>query len=116
MYLDKILTETTSIIYNQVETFLNTPIFADDETNRSRLEVEYSEIRKKSTKSSKSANPINNNQEEEMPVGPPVPPKPSTPIMNGERLGEYGVGGHIGNGDVVPERFVSSVFVLKFIC
>ncbi|CCD71348.1 Tensin homolog [Caenorhabditis elegans] len=39
-----------------------------------------------------------------MPVGPPVPPKPSTPIMNGERLGEYGVGGHIGNGDVVPER------------
>ncbi|EFO84785.1 CRE-TAG-163 protein [Caenorhabditis remanei] len=32
-----------------------------------------------------------------MPVGPPVPPKPSTPILNGERLGEYGV-------DNVPER------------
>uniref|UniRef100_A0A1I7U5R9 ZM domain-containing protein n=1 Tax=Caenorhabditis tropicalis TaxID=1561998 RepID=A0A1I7U5R9_9PELO len=32
-----------------------------------------------------------------MPVGPPVPPKPSTPIMNRDRLGEYGV-------DNVPER------------
>ncbi|CAO4360555.1 unnamed protein product [Caenorhabditis nigoni] len=78
---------------NSYETF---EVAQDDETNRSRLEVEYSEIRKK------KKNQINNNQEEEegstMPVGPPVPPKPSTPIMNGDRLGEY------GGGDNVPER------------
>ncbi|CAB3407185.1 unnamed protein product [Caenorhabditis bovis] len=52
----------------------------DEHENRSNVEVEYSEIRKNRNSGRKIADA------EKMPAPPPVPPKPSTPIMNGERI------------------------------
>ncbi|CAI5437706.1 unnamed protein product [Caenorhabditis angaria] len=59
----------------------------DDSINRSKLEVEYSEIRKKPSIKKLSSE---EEDEEEMPVPPPVPPKPSTPLLNGRNGEEFG--------------------------
>ncbi|CAI2320516.1 unnamed protein product [Caenorhabditis sp. 36 PRJEB53466] len=88
--------------HNSYETF---EVAQDEETNRAKLEVEYSTIKKKNQKALKGNNETEE-EVEEMPVGPPVPPKPATPIhMNGGlRAGEYGAPNGTEGGEVVERR------------